>query len=275
MTTTTPTADNTTAVAGWIFLERGLDDYDITPDFETLAACHEPGTLICIAEDDATVVSENPDPRSADISESDDYIVADVEDYLLLWIETTGRRASDGAIEFRIVRSESVLEEVLPAQRRLRGVVVKLENAMENHWLTHTGPQSSFVQAYQRRPDDFGADDETFEEYRDGVHAAEQALRDDAYAHGPRPSHSRIPALRSCLHGDEYSALAARDLIGTTPGRTQLAYDRIRLSYERAFAETLHPDDQPLPGIDYVDGGRRYPFAPKTTYAHLETPTRQ
>ena len=268
--TTTPTA-----IAGWIFLERGLADTDITPDFETLAACHEPGTLIYIAEDDAAIVSEDPDPRSADISQSDNFIAADVEDYLLLWIETTGRRAPGGAIEFRIVRSESVLEAILPTKGRLRDVVVKLENAMTNHWWVHphTGPQSSFLQAYQRRPDDFGTADGTYEEYRDGVHAANKALRDDFYASGSRHTHSRIPALTSCQHGDEYTALAARDLIDTTPGWTQLAYDRIRLRYERAFGETLHPDDQPLPGIAYVDGGLRYPFAPKATYAHLETPT--
>lgn len=41
--------------------------------------------------------------------------------------------------------------------------------------------------------------------------------------------------LGSCQHGNEYAAIAARDLIGTVPGWTQTAYDSVMARYRRAF----------------------------------------
>lgn len=51
----------------------------------------------------------------------------------------------------------------------------------------------------------------------------------------------------SCLHGEEFLALAARDLIGSAPGWDQAAYDYLRAPFERAAHQRLHPDDAPPP----------------------------
>lgn len=46
----------------------------------------------------------------------------------------------------------------------------------------------------------------------------------------------------SCAYGAEITALAARDLIGTTPGWTREAYDRLTRPWRAAFGP-VHPDD--------------------------------
>lgn len=70
--------------------------------------------------------------------------------------------------------------------------------------------------------------------YRGGVAAAEQAL-----AAAGRNSH--FPG--SCCHGDDYIAVAARDLIDTVPGWTWEAYERVARPYAQATGHKLHPED--------------------------------
>ncbi|KLI09391.1 MULTISPECIES: hypothetical protein [Mycobacteriaceae] len=74
--------------------------------------------------------------------------------------------------------------------------------------------------------------------YWDGVNAAENALTSaERNAHFPR----------SCSHGDEYVAIAARDLIGTVPDWTWDAYELIARPYAQATGRKLHPDDPDWP----------------------------
>lgn len=47
----------------------------------------------------------------------------------------------------------------------------------------------------------------------------------------------------SCCHGDEYVAIAARDLIGTVAGWTWDAYERVARPYAQATGRKLHPED--------------------------------
>lgn len=47
----------------------------------------------------------------------------------------------------------------------------------------------------------------------------------------------------SCCWGDEILALAARDLIGTTPDWTQAAYDLLTLPWRSTLPQRLHPED--------------------------------
>lgn len=47
----------------------------------------------------------------------------------------------------------------------------------------------------------------------------------------------------SCCHGDEYIALAARDLIDTVPAWTRDAYELIARPYTQATGRKLHPED--------------------------------
>jgi hypothetical protein len=49
----------------------------------------------------------------------------------------------------------------------------------------------------------------------------------------------------SCLHGEEFLALAARDLIGSVPGWDQKTYDYLRAPFEKAAHQRLHPNDGP------------------------------
>ena len=251
MTTTTTTLDNTTPTTSWLFLEPNTSDDHCTPaDRETLRALftHHPiGTIFAL--EDPAEVSMNPDPRSAGPGD-DQEIIEDPDACALLQVETTGQ-PSAGSTEYRVLASASPLDAVLPAPGRLRDVIVKLEAAMN----TLRFSDSPFTRLYESRPGDFDHDAETYDEYAAGVSAARSALHELSYRHDGRYRGSEIPAVGSCQHGDEYTALAARDLIDTTPGWTQLAYDRIRLRYERAFGETLHPDDQPLPGIEYTAAG--------------------
>jgi hypothetical protein len=51
----------------------------------------------------------------------------------------------------------------------------------------------------------------------------------------------------SCAYGWELLALAARDLIGSTPEWTQEAYDALTTPWRTAFPTPLHPEDGPLP----------------------------
>ena len=244
MSTTTTALDDTAPTTGWLFLDPTTSDDHCTPaDRETLRALftHHPVGALFTLQDPAEV-SMNPDPRSASPG-TDREIIEEPAAYALLQVETTGQ-ASTGGTEYRVLASVSPLDAVLPAPGRLRDVIVKLEAAMNTLWFSG----SPFTRLYESRPGDFDHDGETYDEYFAGVRAAERAL------HERGPGRFDIPDVGSCQHGDEYAALAARDLIDATPGWTQLAYDRIRARYERAFAETLHPDDQPLPGIDYTAG---------------------
>ncbi|MEN4460998.1 hypothetical protein VXE65_03085 [Mycolicibacterium conceptionense] len=74
--------------------------------------------------------------------------------------------------------------------------------------------------------------------YTYGVNAAEKALTSAG-------RNTRFP--RSCCHGDEYLAIAARDLIGTAPGWTQDAYELIARPYAEATGRKLHPADPGWP----------------------------
>lgn len=49
----------------------------------------------------------------------------------------------------------------------------------------------------------------------------------------------------NCVYGDEVTAVAARDLIGTTAAWTRDAYDALTLPWRTAFHRPPHPDDIP------------------------------
>lgn len=49
----------------------------------------------------------------------------------------------------------------------------------------------------------------------------------------------------SCVHGHEYAALAARDLIGTVDGWTQAAYELLMTRYHRAFGDARETTSVP------------------------------
>jgi len=51
-------------------------------------------------------------------------------------------------------------------------------------------------------------------------------------------------SIGSCQYGWEIAALAARDLIGTTPEWTQEAYDFLTRPWFTAFGRPVHPDDK-------------------------------
>ena len=70
--------------------------------------------------------------------------------------------------------------------------------------------------------------------YTYGVGAAEKALTSAG-------RNARFP--RSCCHGDEYLAIAARDLIGSAPDWTWDAYELIARPYAHATGRKLHPAD--------------------------------
>ncbi|MDO2986942.1 hypothetical protein P5V30_20640 [Mycobacteroides abscessus subsp. abscessus] len=73
-----------------------------------------------------------------------------------------------------------------------------------------------------------------FEIYQAGLAAAENALEQAERGQS-------FP--RSCTEGDEFIALAARDLIGAVPGWTQEAYERVAKPYAEVTGRRLHPDD--------------------------------
>lgn len=73
-----------------------------------------------------------------------------------------------------------------------------------------------------------------FEIYEAGIAAAENALEQ---------AHRNQSFPRSCTEGDEFIALAARDLIGAVPGWTQEAYERVAKPYAEVTGRRLHPDD--------------------------------
>ncbi|MCV7286114.1 hypothetical protein H7J87_12325 [Mycolicibacterium wolinskyi] len=62
----------------------------------------------------------------------------------------------------------------------------------------------------------------------------------------------------SCCHGDEYVAIAARDLIGSVPGWTWDAYELVARPYAQATERKLHPEDPywQLPAAAVPDRGR-------------------
>lgn len=87
-------------------------------------------------------------------------------------------------------------------------------------------------------------DDYWITTYSGGVEAAKKALT----AAG---RHTWFPG--SCCYGEQYLAIAARDLIGTVPGWTWHAYELVARPFALATGRKLHPDD---PDWQESDSGR-------------------
>ncbi len=149
----------------------------------------------------------------------------------LIRVEPVGDASADGhlytADAWTVAGVESSIDPVLgPQASRIRDVVALAEQVLR-------GDEDPRALVYAK------AVNERYEATKQHEKAAEAALSaisaDGIYWTG-------------CEYGWELLALAARDLIGTTPGWTQEAYDALTEPWRLAMGLPAHPEDKaPVP----------------------------
>jgi hypothetical protein len=227
----------------WLLIVAGDDSGIGQETLDALIADHSPGVTFWVDNGWLGVGGDgdNPDPLhlhglSDDCQPWDE----DCQD-LLLRVEQTSippryrepnqpfdeldHSDQDGVevVEYEILAAHSPKDAYAAQGTRLREVLDLLG-----------GPdQADIVHRKWYGSDAVAVDRDHFESCKD---AAENALR-------LAGRNTNFPG--SCLHGEEFLALAARGLIGSVLGWDRAAYDCLRAPFERAAHQRLHPHDGP------------------------------
>ncbi|WP_457180985.1 hypothetical protein [Mycobacteroides abscessus] len=219
--------------AGWIWLSEDNDDFEELP-VKVLLAEHSPGTVFWLTWDDHLEVSKsvdrNPESLSATTIFPDSVWNLEDSDSLLL-VETTGKLGGTGqsrTVEYRVVAAHSPHDIYGPKGTPLRDLLETLEGKGRMKIIDKMPPVTS---------------NEEWERTKAFEKAAKQAvIAADEDKWGFKDSiWTALPG--SCQHGQEYVALIARHLIGTTPEWTQEAYDCLTHRFRVATGRGVHPDD--------------------------------
>lgn len=228
---------------GWLHAIDATDTF--SPEFVASLADSQVGDTIHLEQEmvDDIAAATDLDPVAAGTRAiDDDSLWGGYGDGVLLFVDIVDSATvtDDEGADYIIRAIHDPRDVYAPAGTPLRNALALLEGDRGialSHKINEC--RSAFLEAAGTEPEDIvdhkrRSDDDRITTYRGGIDAAKQALK-AAGRNGHFPG--------SCCHGDDYIAIAARDLIDTVPGWTWEAYERVAHPYARATGQKLHPED--------------------------------